>query len=81
MRKKDTHKVVDGGRLVDDRDKVDSAFDWDKEMEEDMGMEMVEEERGSVNDDPVGPTKLSMLVVTLTIGSTDPDPEVDVEGP
>ena len=46
-----------------------------------MGMEMVEEERGSVDDDPVGPTELSVLVVTLTVGSTDPGPEVDVEGP
>jgi hypothetical protein len=50
-------------------------------MVEDIGMEMVEEERGSEDDDPVGPTELPVLVVALTVGSIDPVPEVDVAGP
>jgi len=80
--KGDTHKVVDGGSLVDDRNDADSAVDWDKEMEEDVGVEMVEEERGSgVDDDPVGPTELPVLVVELTVGATNPSPEIDVAGP
>lgn len=82
MRKRDTHKVVDVGRAVDDRDEVvDSKLDWDTEMEEDIGMEMAEEEKGSVDDDTVGPTELPVLIVALTVGSIDPAPEVDVGGP
>lgn len=72
---------MDGGRLVDDRDEVDSSLDWDTEMGEDTSVEMVEE-RDSVDDDPVGPTELPVLVVALiTAGSTDPGLKIDVKGP
>jgi len=80
--KRDTHKVVDGSSLVDDRNEADSVVDWDKELGEDVDVEMVEEERGSgVDDDPVGPTELPLLDVELAGGNTNTMPGIDVAGP